>query len=77
MRLASESRSTQAPARHLGISRKLLYHWQQAQVVAEVGHVEVARAPEVRALRVATKRLAQELGILKKAVVIFGQFGAW
>ncbi|NVO86115.1 transposase [Hymenobacter terrestris] len=51
LRLASESRSTQAAARQLGISPKLLYRWQQAQVVAEVGSVELARDPEVRALR--------------------------
>ncbi|WP_046247044.1 transposase [Hymenobacter terrenus] len=73
LRLASESRSTQAAARQLGISPKLLYRWQQAQVVAEVGSVEVARDPEVRALRAANKRPAQELDILKKALVIFGQ----
>ena len=73
LRLADESRSTQAAARQLGISPKLLYRWQQAQVVAEVGSVEVARDPEVRALRAANKRLAQELDILKKALVIFGQ----
>lgn len=69
LRLASESRSTQAAARQLGISPKLLYRWQQAQLVAEVGSVEVARDPEVRALRAANKRLAQELDILKKALV--------
>ncbi|WP_426491472.1 transposase [Hymenobacter sp. 102] len=51
LRLASESRSTQAAARQLGISPKLLYRWQQAQLVAEVGSEEVARDPEVRALR--------------------------
>jgi transposase len=62
-----------AEARQLGISPKLLYRWQQAQLVAEVGSAEVARAPEVRALRAANKRLAQELDILKKALVIFGQ----
>lgn len=73
LRLVSESRSTQAAARQLGISPKLLYRWQQAQVVAEVGSVEVARDPEVRALRAANKRLTQELDILKKALVIFGQ----
>ena len=73
LRLASESRSTQAAARQLGISPKLLYRWQQAQLVTEVGSVEVARDPEVRALRAANKRLAQELDILKKALVIFGQ----
>ena len=73
LRLASESRSTQAAARQLGISPKLRYRWQQAQVVAEVGSVEVARDPEVRALRAASKQGMQELDILKKALVIFGQ----
>ncbi len=73
LRLASESRSTQAAARQLGSRPKLLYRWQQAQFVAEVGSVEVARDPEVRALRAANKRLAQELDMLKKALVIFGQ----
>ena len=69
LRLAVESRSTQAATQQLGISPKLLYRWQQAQVVAEVGSVEVARDPEVRALRAANKRLAQELDSLKKALV--------
>ena len=73
LRLTGESRSTQAAARQLGISPKLLYRWQQAQVVAEVGSVEVARDPEVRALRARLKRAEQELDILKKALVIFGQ----
>jgi len=73
LRLAGESRSTQPAARQLGISPKLPYRWQQARVVAEVGSVEVTRDPEVRALRAANKRLAQEFDILKKALVIFGQ----
>ena len=72
LRLASESRSTQAAARQLGISPKLLYRWQQAQLVAEVGSEEVARDPEVRALRARLKRAEQELDILKKALVFFG-----
>ena len=38
------------------ISPKLLYRWQQAQLVAEVGSMEVARDPEVRALRAAGGR---------------------
>ena len=63
LRLASESRSTQAAARQLGISPKLLYRWQQAQFVAEVGSEEVARDPEVRALRARFKRAEQELDI--------------
>jgi transposase len=73
LRLASESRSTQAAAQQLGISPKLLYRWQQAQLVAEVGSVEVARDPEVRQLRAQLKRAEQELDILKKALVIFSQ----
>lgn len=46
-----------------GISPKPLYRWQQAQVVAEVGSVEVARYPKVRTLHAANKRLVQELDI--------------
>ncbi|MDF7815389.1 transposase [Hymenobacter sp. YC55] len=53
LRLADESRSTQAAARALGINPKLLYRWHQEQVVAEVGSVEVAREQEVRGLRAA------------------------
>ena len=63
LRLASESRSTQAAARQLGISPKLLYRWQQAQFVAEVGSEEVASDPEVRALRARLERAEQELDI--------------
>ena len=63
------SRSTPAAARQLGISPKLLYRRQQAQVVAEVGSMEVARDPEVRVLRAVNKRLAQELDISKKSLV--------
>lgn len=66
LRLAGESHSMQAAARQLGISPKLLYCWQQAQFVAEVGSEEVARGPEVRALRARLKRAEQELDILKK-----------
>jgi transposase len=73
LRLAGESHSTQAAARQLGISPKLHYRWQQAQFEAEVGSEEVARDPEVRALRARLKRAEQELNILKKALVIFGQ----
>ena len=73
LRLASESRSTQAAAQQLGSCPKLRYRWQQAQLVAEVGSVEVARDPEVRQLRAHLKRAEQELDMLKKALVIFGQ----
>ena len=66
LRLASESRSTQAAAHELGISPKLLYRWQQAQLLAEAGSVEVARGPEVRQLRPQLKRAEQELDILKR-----------
>ena len=66
LRLATESRSTQAAPRQLGISPELLYRWQQAQLVAEVSSKEVARDPEVRALRARLKRAEQELDILKK-----------
>ena len=41
--------------------------------MVEVGSVEKSRDPRVRALRVVNKRLVQELDILKKALVIFGQ----
>jgi len=41
--------------------------------VAAVGSEEVARHPQVRALRAANKRVAQELDILKKALVLFAQ----
>ena len=44
--------------------------------MAEVGSVEVARDPEVRALLARLKRAGQELDILKKALVIFCQSGA-
>ena len=71
--MAGESRGTQAAARQLGISPKLLYRWQQAQLVAEVGSEEVACDPEVCDLRARLKRAERELGILKKALVIFGQ----
>ena len=73
LRLASESRSTQAAARQLGISPKLRYRWQEAKLVAEVGSVEVARDPEVRQLRAQLKRAEQELDSLRKTLVIFGQ----
>lgn len=62
LRLASESRSTQA-AQQLGISPKLLYRWQEAKLVAEVGSAEVARDPAVRQLRAQLKRAEQELHI--------------
>ena len=69
LRLASESRSTLAAARALNIDPKRLYAWQKAaQLPLSTDPVEAA---EVRALRPANKRLAQELDILKKAIAIF------
>ena len=69
MRLARESRSAQAAARALNIRPELLYQWQRAaQATLPADPTEAA---EVRALRTANKRLAQELEILKKAIAIF------
>ena len=73
LRQANESRSTQAAARQLGISPKLLYRWQPAQLVVEVGSGKVSHDPEVRAMRARLRRAEQELDILKKALVIFSQ----
>lgn len=39
LRLASESCNTQAAAQQLGISSKILYSWQQAQLVVQIGSV--------------------------------------
>ena len=41
--------------------------------MVEVGSVEGVRDPEVRALRARFERAGQEPGILKKALVLFGQ----
>ena len=40
--------------------------------MTKVGSEEVARDPEVQALRARLKRAEQELDISKKALVIFG-----
>jgi transposase len=69
LRIVRESRSTQAAARALNISPKLLYKWQQEALPALPA--DPAEAAEVRQLRAADKRLAQELEILKKAIAIF------
>ena len=69
LRLAAESRSAQAAARALNIRPELLYQWQKA--ARPVLPTDPAEAAEVRALRTANKRLAQELDILKKAIAIF------
>ena len=66
LRLASESRSTLAAARALNINAKLLYQWQKA--AQQPLPTDPAEAAEMRALRLANERLAQELEILKKAI---------
>ena len=66
LRLASESRSTLAAARALNIDAKRRYAWQKA-----AQQPLPADPAEVRTLRAANKRLAQELDILKKAIAIF------
>lgn len=71
LRLASESRSTQAAARQLNITPKLLYKWQKAaQPVVEMGHGET-ESGAMRELRAENRRLQQERDILKKALAIF------
>ena len=71
LRLASESRSTQAAARQLGINPKLLYKWQKAaQPPLEVGSGE-GESAAMRQLRAENRRLQQERDILKKALAIF------
>ena len=65
LRLASESRSTPPAARTLNSDAKRLYAWQKA--AQQPLPTDPAEAAEVRALRMANKRLAQELNILKKA----------
>jgi len=77
LRLASESRSTQAAARALNIDPKRIYKWQKeafSPVAAARGAaLDPATAAELRQLRAANRRQAQELEILKKAIAIFSQ----
>ncbi len=77
LRLAEQSRSTQAAARALNVNPKLLYQWQKAAltpVAAAAGaSLDPATAAELRQLRAANRRQAQELDILKKAIAIFSQ----
>ena len=68
-RLASESSSTLAAARALNIDAKRRYAWQKA--AQQPLPADPAEAAEVRTLRAANKRLAQELDILKKAIALF------
>ena len=77
MRLAAQSRSTQAAAWALNIDPKRIYQWQKAAqtpVAAAVGAaLDPATAAELRQLRALARRQAQELEILKKAIAIFSQ----
>ena len=77
LRLAEQSRSTQAAARALNIDPKRLYQWQKAAqtpVAAALGTaLDPATAAELRHLRALSRRQARELAILKKATVIFSQ----
>ena len=72
LRLASESRSTQAAARALNMNAKLLYKWQKEAltpvVAARGAELDPTTAAELRQLRAANRRQAQELEILKKAI---------
>ena len=72
LRLASESRSTQAAARALNIDPKRLYKWQKEVLTpvaaARGAELDPATAAELRQLRAANRRQAQELEILKKAI---------
>ena len=72
LRLAGESRSTQAVARALNISPKLLYKWQKEALTlvaaARGADLDPATAAELRQLRALARRQAQELDILKKAI---------
>ena len=72
LRLASESRSTQAAARALNIDPKRLYKWQKEALTpmapARGSELDPATAAELRQLRAANRRQAQELEISKKAI---------
>ena len=75
LRLAEQSRSTQAAARALNIDPKRIYQWHKAAqtpVAAALGAaLDPDTAAELRQLRALARRLAQELEILKKAIAIF------
>ena len=77
LRLAAQSRSTQAAARALNIDPKRIYQGQKATqtpVAAALGAaLDPATAAELRQLRALARRQAQELEILKKAIALFSQ----
>ena len=72
LRLAEQIRSAQAVARALNIDPKRIYQWQKAAqtpVAAALGPaLDPATAAELRQLRALSRRQAQELAILKKAI---------
>ena len=71
LRLAGQSRSTQAAARALNI----IYKWQKEALTpvaaARGAALDPTTAAELRQLRATNRRQAQELDILKKAIAIF------
>jgi len=77
LRLAEQSRSTQAAARALNIDPKRLYKWQKEALTpvaaARGAELDPTTAAELRQLRALARRQAQELDILKKAIAIFSQ----
>ena len=72
LRLASESRSTKAAARALNIDPKRISKWQKEALTpvaaARGAERDPATAAELRQLRAANRRQAQELDILEKAI---------
>ena len=75
LRLAEQSRSTQATARALNIAPKRLYQWQKAAQTPVAAALGTALDPDtaaaLRQLRALAQRQAQEPDILKKAIAIF------
>ena len=65
------------PPRALNVNPKLLYQWQKEALTpiaaARGAELDPATAAELRHLRALSRRQAQELTILKKAIVIFSQ----
>ena len=72
LRLAGESRSTQAAARAWNLNPTLLYKWQKEALTpvaaARGAALNPTTAAELRQLQAANWRQAQELDILKKAI---------
>ena len=77
LRLARGSRSMQAAARALDIDPKRIYKGQKETLTpvaaARGAELDPAMAAELRQLRAANRRQAQELGIFKKAIATFSQ----